>query len=77
MAQCMNALAGKVHIKKCHAHSDARALHNMATLLNNHPYISSSCSSGTPVGTKFMATYVGMVVGTSCFCTLSASAFMH
>ena len=32
----------------------------MATLFNNHPYISSS---GTPVGTKFTATYVGMVVG--------------
>ena len=40
-------------------HSDARALHNMATLLNNYPYISSS---GTLVGTKFTATYVGMVV---------------
>ena len=28
----------------------------MATLFNNHPHISSS---GTPVGTKFSATYVG------------------
>ena len=44
--------------KKCHAHSDMH-LHNMATLFNNHPYVSSS---GTPVGTKFTATYVGMVV---------------
>ena len=36
------------------------ALHNMpATLFNNHPYI---ISSGTPVGTKFTATYVGMVI---------------
>ena len=34
-------------------------LHNMATLFNNHPYI---CSSGTPVGTKFTAWNVGMVV---------------
>ena len=33
----------------------------MATLFNNHPYTSSS---GTPVGTKFTATYVGMVVET-------------
>ena len=30
------------------------ALHNMATLFNTHPYITSS---GTPVGTKFTATY--------------------
>ena len=32
----------------------------MATLFNSHPYISSS---GKPVGTKFTATYVGMVDG--------------
>ena len=35
------------------------ALHNTATLFKNHHYISSS---GTPVSTKFTATYVGMVV---------------
>ena len=64
----------------------------MATLFNNHPYISSSVM---PVGTKFTATYVGMVAEcghvmepayncmcawTSCLCTLSASArhaFLH
>ena len=34
------------------------ALHTMAALFNNHPYISSS---GTAFGTKFTATYVGMV----------------
>ena len=82
MAQCMNALADKVHTnKKCHAHSDMHALHIMATLFNNHPYISSS---GTPVGTNFTATYVEMVVeycghdmsayqgvhGTFCLCIL-------
>ena len=31
----------------------------MATLFNNHPYISSS---GMPICTRFTATYVGMVV---------------
>ena len=41
--------------KKCHAHSDMHSI----TLFNNHPYISSN---GMPVGTKFTATYVGMVV---------------
>ena len=34
-------------------------LHSAATLFNNYPYISSS---SMPVGTKFTATYVGMVV---------------
>ena len=59
------------------------ALHNMATLFNNHLYTSSS---GTLVGAKFTATYVGIVDGvhiTVCVAlqlflrTLSASAFMH
>ena len=47
--------------KKCHAQWYAQwyAPHNVATLFNNHPYISSS---GMSVGTKFTATYVGMVV---------------
>ena len=50
----MNGLADKVHKQKCQACSDY-ALHNMpATLFNNHPYINSS---GTPVGSKFTATY--------------------
>ena len=40
-------------------HVTRNALHNMATLFKNHPYISSS---GTSVGTKFTGTYVGMVV---------------
>ena len=53
----MNALADKVH-KQGMPHSDM--LHNTVTLFNNHPYIISS--SGTPVGTKFTATYAGMVV---------------
>ena len=48
----MNALADKVHKQEV-PHSDMH-MHSMkmATLFNNHPYISSS---GTP-------TYVGMVV---------------
>ena len=58
MVQCMNALADKVHKQEMPC-TQWYALHNMATLFNNHPYISSS---GTPVGTKFTATYVGMVV---------------
>ena len=57
MAQCMNALADKVHHKQevsCrHAHSHMLSI----TLFNNHPYINSSSTS---VGTKFIATYVGM-----------------
>ena len=58
MAQCMNALADKVHKQEVlcrHAHSHMHSI----TLFNSHPYI---ISSGTPVGTKFIATYVGMVV---------------
>ena len=59
----MNALADKAH-KQGMPHSDIiyswwYALHNTATLINNYPYISSN---GAPVGTKFIATYVGMVV---------------
>ena len=42
----MNALGDKVH-KQGVPHSDMHVHHNMATLLNNHPYISSS---GMPVG---------------------------
>ena len=42
----MNALVEK-YTNKCH---------NIATLFNNHPYISSS---GTPVGTKFTAYLCG------------------
>ena len=56
MAQCMNALADKVHARiAMQAHSDMHPI----TLFNNYPYISSS---GTPVGIKFTATYVEMVV---------------
>ena len=39
MAQCMNALADKVHTKTRSAMHTVYALHNMATLFNNHPYI--------------------------------------
>ena len=45
--------------KMCHTHSDMYSIIIMATLFNNHPYMSSS---GMPVDTKFTATYVGMVV---------------
>ena len=58
MVQCMNTLADKVHKQEVPC-TQWYALHSMATLFNNHPYISSS---GTPVGTKFTATYVGIVV---------------
>ena len=55
----MNALADKVH-KQGMSHSDIAMYSIMWPILfNNHPYISSS---GTPVCTKFTATYVGMVV---------------
>ena len=47
--------------KEYHAHSDIYALHIMTTLFNTHLYVHVS-SSGTSVGTKFTATYVGMVV---------------
>ena len=57
MAQYMNALADMVQ-KQEMPYTQWYTLHNMATLFNNHPYISSS---GTPVGTKFTAAYVGMV----------------
>ena len=44
--------------KECHTVTCTP--YNMATLFNNHPYISSS---GTPVGTKFTAaTYVGIIM---------------
>ena len=35
-----------------------QSITTMCTLFNNHPYISSS---GMPIGTKFTATYVGIV----------------
>ena len=44
--------------KKFHEHSDMHFITCMATLLNNHPYISNSDAL---VGTKFTAAYVGMV----------------
>ena len=37
----------------------ADKVHKTRSAMHNHLYISSS---GTPVGTKFTATYVGMVV---------------
>ena len=49
------ALANKVQVP-C---TQWYPLHNMAILFNNRPHI---ISSGTPVGTKFTATYVRMVV---------------
>ena len=54
----MNALADKVQKKK-ECHTVICTPYDMAILFNNHPYISSS---GMIVGTKFAATYVGMVV---------------
>ena len=54
----MNALANEVHKQEVPC-TQWHALHPMATLLSNHPYTSSS---GTSVGIKFTATYVGMVV---------------
>ena len=42
MAQCMNALADKVHKQKKFMRTCRYALHNMATLFNNHQYIISS-----------------------------------
>ena len=53
----MNELIDKAH-KQGMPQSD-KCTHNKVALFNNHPYISSS---GTPVGTKFTATYVGMAV---------------
>ena len=52
----MNPLADKAHKQGI---PQWYALHNMATLFNSHPHISSS---GMPVSTKFTVTYVGMVV---------------
>ena len=53
MVQCMNALVDKVQKQEV-PYTQWYELHNMATLFNNHPYISSR---GTSVGTKFTATY--------------------
>ena len=83
----MTALVDKVH-KKGMSHSDMHSITHTATLFNNHPFISSS---GTPVGTKLTATYVGWLLNnvavlwsayhclhdTSCLCTSSASALLH
>ena len=85
--ESVNALGDKAH-KQGMPHSDLTCTpYNMATLFNNHPYISSS---GTPVGTKFTAaTYVGIWLLnnvavlwnayhiTVWHCALSASAFIE
>ena len=55
----MNALADKVHNKTFHAHSYMHSITNMATLFNNHPYISSSKFSANWHAT---ATYVRTAV---------------
>ena len=59
MAQ-INALADKVDKQEVPC-KQRYAFHNTATLFKNHPHIHVS-NSGTPVSTKFTATYVGMVV---------------
>ena len=58
----MNALADKAH-KQGMPHSDMHSITHAATSFNNHPYISSS---GTPVGTKFTATHIGINGGVKC-----------
>ena len=75
----MNALADKVHKQGiCYT------LHNMATLLNNQPYISSGkCSADW----RATSTYIVMVFliiwpcygvcSIPCLCTLSASSFIE
>ena len=52
----MTALADK---EQGMSRSDMHSITRTATLFNNHPFVSSS---GTPVGTKLTATYVGIVV---------------
>ena len=63
MCQCMNVLADKVHKQEVYCTRtvicSTHALHNMTTLFNNHPYISSSKFSANWRAT---ANYVGMVV---------------
>ena len=56
----MNALADEVHKQEVPC-TQLYSLHNMATLFNNHPYISSS---DTSVGTNLLllTLYEGMVV---------------
>ena len=54
----MNELADKVH-KQGMPHNDMHSITWLATLFNNHPYISSSKFSANWHAT---ATYVGMVV---------------
>ena len=46
-----------VHCMAEKVHKQEYTLNTMATLFNNHIN-----SSGMPVGTKFTATYVGMIV---------------
>ena len=58
MAQCMYAQLTKYINKTFHAHSN---IHSM-TWPQYSTTIPMSVSSGTPVGNKFTATYVGMVV---------------
>ena len=55
----MNALADKGHKQKV-PHTQY-GLHNIATLFNNHPYISSS-KCIVPTGACHSYTYVGMIV---------------
>ena len=54
----MNALADKAHKQGMPQHCDMHALHNMATLFNNHPYLNSSKFSADMHVT---ANYLGMV----------------
>ena len=58
MVQCMSALADKVHKQEVHAHADLHSitslLHNMATLFNNHTYISSSKLNLVPTGVPLL-----------------------
>ena len=56
MAQWMHWLT-KYTNKKCHAHSDGHIIHQLAISIS---------SSGMPIGTKFTATYVEMVVEVPC-----------
>ena len=76
MAQCMNALADRV--QKQVPCTQWYALHNMDTLVNNHPYISSSefsanwCASATYVGRWIMWPCYGVYI-TVCM----ALVFVH
>ena len=60
MIRCMNALAESTKTRHAmHTVIIMNSITCMATLFNNHHYISSS---DTSVGTKFPATYIEMVV---------------